>query len=238
MNWTDVIILGVLALSVLIGLFRGLVAEVLSLAIWVAAFWAAWAFGPAVAAQLQRAITLPSLRTAVAYGICFLTVLILGAIVRFLIRRLIWSSGLSGIDRMFGMVFGFGRGLLIVTVLVFLVGMTGLTRELWWRDSALAPQFQGAAAWLGQAIPAGVPQSVREHLNPDTLLDKIHTSDVLKHLPNLSSLPRAPISGASAASAQSSKPAQSAVPASSSTLSDTPAAASSARHVSPPSSTY
>ncbi|MEW5314962.1 MAG: hypothetical protein WDW38_006421 [Sanguina aurantia] len=151
MNWANVVILGVLALSVLIGLFRGLVAEILSLVIWVAAFWATWAFGPIVAVQLQHAITLPSLRNSVAYGLCFVTVLILGAIIRFMVKRLIWSSGLSGIDRMFGMVFGFARGVLIVTVLVFLVGMTGLTREAWWKESALAPQFQSAAAWLGQA---------------------------------------------------------------------------------------
>jgi membrane protein required for colicin V production len=223
MNWTDVVILGVLALSVLIGLFRGLVAEILSLVIWVAAFWATWAFGPIVAEQLQQAIKLPSLRNAVAYGICFVAVLILGAIIRFMVKRLIWSSGLSGIDRLFGMVFGFLRGVLIVTVLVFLVGMTGLTREAWWRESALAPQFQSAAAWLGQAIPASVPNSVREHLNPDAMLDKIHPADVLKHLPNLSTLPHAPMFGA---------------PAAPSTVSPAPAAATSAPRVSTPSSTY
>ena len=226
MNWTDVVILGVLALSVLIGLFRGLVAEILSLVIWIAAFWATWAFGPMVAMQLQHAITLPSLRYAVAYGACFVTVLILGAIIRFMVKRLIWSSGLSGIDRMFGMAFGFARGVLIVTVLVFLVGMTGLTREPWWRESALAPQFQSAAAVLGQSIPASVPNSVREHLNPDALLDKIHPADVLKHLPNLSTLPRAPMFGAPPA------------PATSRSAPNAPAAATSAPHAPPSSSTY
>jgi membrane protein required for colicin V production len=106
---------------------------------------------------------------------------------------------------------------------VFFVGMTGLTREPWWRESALAPPFQDAATWLGQTIPASVPNSVRAHLNPDAILDKIHPADVLKHLPNLSTLPQAPIFGA---------------PAGSSTVSTTPAAATSARRVPPPSSTY
>ena len=49
MNWTDYFIAGVLAVSVLIGLWRGLVAEVLSLAIWIGSIWVAWAFGPSVA---------------------------------------------------------------------------------------------------------------------------------------------------------------------------------------------
>ncbi|HEY0199392.1 MAG TPA: CvpA family protein [Rhodanobacter sp.] len=201
MNWTDGVILGVLALSVLIGLFRGLVAEVLSLVIWVAAFWFTWAFGPVVSAHLEQAIRMPTVRNAVGYGICFVVVLIVGALIRFAMRRLLWSSGLSGIDRLFGMVFGFLRGVLIVAVLVFLVGLTGFTREPWWQQSALLPQFQGVAAWLGQAIPANVPASVRDRLHPQEILDKIHPAEVLNHLPDLSRLQRGPISGASSAPA-------------------------------------
>jgi membrane protein required for colicin V production len=198
-NWTDGVILAVLALSVLIGLFRGLVAELLSLVIWVAAFWFTWAFGPVVATYLEHAITMPTARNAVAYSICFVVVLIVGALIRFVVRRLLWSAGLSGIDRLFGMVFGFMRGVLIVAVLVFLVGLTGFTREPWWRQSSLVPQFQGVAAWLGQEIPASVPASVRDHLHPQEMLDKIHPADMLKHLPDLSKLKNVPISGASSA---------------------------------------
>ena len=58
MNWTDYIILGVLALSVLVGLWRGLVSEVLALVIWIAAFWVAWSFGPAVARHFEHVIEL------------------------------------------------------------------------------------------------------------------------------------------------------------------------------------
>ena len=135
MNLTDGIILGVLLLSVLVGLFRGLVSEVLSLVVWIVAFWATWMFGPTVSAQLEHTISMPALRHLAAYGGCFVAVLILGALVRFALRRLIWSAGLSGIDRTFGMVFGFVRGVLIVTVLVFLIGLTALTREAWWQQS-------------------------------------------------------------------------------------------------------
>jgi membrane protein required for colicin V production len=202
-NWTDGVILGVLALSVLIGLFRGLVAELLSLVIWIAAFWFTWAFGPVVSMYLEHAITMPTARKAVAYSICFVVVLIVGALVRFMMRRLLWSSGLSGIDRLFGTVFGFLRGVLIVAVLVFMVGLTGFTREPWWQQSTLAPQFQGVAAWLGQAIPANVPASVRDHLHPQEMLDKIHPADMLNHLPDLSKLKNVPISGASSPSASS-----------------------------------
>ncbi len=185
MNLIDGIILGVLLLSVLVGLFRGLVSEVLSLVIWIVAFWAAWMFGATVVGQLEHAISVPSLRYLAAYGGVFVAVLILGALVRFAVRRLIWSAGLSGVDRVFGMVFGLVRGVLIVTVLVFLVGLTALTRESWWQQSVLLPQFQSAAAWLGQQIPPDVANNVREKLDPSTALQKVKPADVIDHLRDL-----------------------------------------------------
>lgn len=197
MNGTDWVILAILGLSILVGLWRGLVAELLSLAIWIAAFWVAASFGPDVAARLPHAISVPIVRIGLGYALCFIAVLIVGALVRFATRKLIWSTGLSGIDRLFGMLFGFVRGALLVTLLVFLVGLTLFTREAWWQQSVLLPQFQGLAAWLGQNIPAGV----RDHLHPDEVLDRIHPAAVLDKLPSLSGRLMAPISGATSAPA-------------------------------------
>lgn len=160
MNWIDLTILGVLGLSVLVGLFRGFVSEVLALVIWAAAFWVAWLFGPMVSAHLVM-IAMPMLREAAGYALCFVLVLILGAFLRFFVQRLLISTGLSGTDRLFGMVFGFARGALIVCVLVFLCQFTSFTREPLWRQSVLLPPFQNATIWLGQQVPP----SVREHLN-------------------------------------------------------------------------
>jgi len=196
MNWTDYLIITILALSVLIGLWRGLISEVLALAIWIAAFWVAWTFGPAVAAHFEHRIDLPSARIILGYAICFVAVLILGALLRFAISKLVESTGLSGTDRLLGMVFGFFRGVLLVTLLVFLVGFTAFTRDPWWQQSALLPQFQHVAAWLEQHVPA----SVRDHLHPGS---------VLNHLPRLSMPLQAPISGlAPAVAATSLQPAR------------------------------
>jgi membrane protein required for colicin V production len=62
---------------------------------------------------------------------------------------------------------------------VFLVGLTAVTREPWWQQSVLLPQFQVAAAWLGQNIPA----SVGDHLHPEAVLDKLKTAPSLQHGP-------------------------------------------------------
>jgi len=210
MNWLDGIILGILALSVLIGLMRGLVAEVLSLVTWIAAFWVAAVFGPDVAALFEHSISLPMARIGLGYAICFFGILLLGMLVRFAARRLIWSTGLTGMDRLLGVLFGFVRGALVVTILVFLVGLTAVTREPWWQQSVLLPQFQVAAAWLGQNIPA----SVGDHLHPEAVLDKLKSvpapagsstapslldraapAELLKQVGNLSGRLHDPISG-------------------------------------------
>ncbi len=209
MNWTDYLIIGVLALSVLVGLWRGLVAELLSLVIWIAAFWVASVFGPTVAAQFEHSISMPMARVSLGYAICFFGVLLLGALLRFATRKLIWSTGLTGIDRLCGVAFGFVRGALLVAVLVFLIGLTGVTREPWWQQSVLLPQFQGLAAWLGQNIPV----SVRDHLQPDAvlgrvdpaaMLDRIHPEAAIGRLPGaLSGQLNTPTSGATPAPAAS-----------------------------------
>jgi membrane protein required for colicin V production len=183
MNWTDGIILALLGLSLLIGLMRGLIAELLSLVVWIAAFWVASVFGPTVGELFRNTLSLPMARMALGYGICFFGILLLGALVRFATRRLLWSTGLTGIDRLLGLVFGFLRGVLVVTLMVFLVGLTGLTRESWWQQSVLLPQFQGAAAWLGQNIPA----SVADRLHPEKVIDKLKSAPVLQRQPTGSS---------------------------------------------------
>ena len=201
MNEIDWVILAILAISVLIGLWRGLVSEVLALAIWVAAFWVAWMFGPVVAAHLEGHIALPSVRIVVGYGLCFVLVMIVGALVRFLVGRLLWSTGLTGIDRLLGMVFGFVRGVLLVCLIVFLTGFTAFTREPMWRQSTLLPQFQQVAAWLEQQVPP----DIASHLHPGAVLDKLHElpAGIKQAMPTLPSGWHGAISGTTAAPATS-----------------------------------
>ncbi|GAB2578075.1 CvpA family protein [Dyella jejuensis] len=180
MNAVDLIIIAVLVLSVLVGLWRGLISEVLALATWIAAFWVAWTYGPAVSAHFEHAIQTPILRLLVGYGICFIAVLIVGALVRFAIQTLVDSTGLGGTDRLLGMIFGFVRGLLLVTLLVFLVGLTSFAHEPMWQQSTLLPQFKGMAAWLEREMPP----NVREHLRPENFsahLSKVLPGDLPAH---------------------------------------------------------
>lgn len=169
MNWVDYAILATLGLSVLMGLWRGFVGEVLALAIWVCAFWVAWLLGPALAERFSASISTPSVRILLAYGLCFVAVLVAGAIVAFLMRKLVEGSGLSGSDRMLGMMFGLVRGLALVVLLVFLLAFTPFARDPWWHESRLLPSFENGARWLGERLPPEVArylEPVEEFIKP------------------------------------------------------------------------
>jgi membrane protein required for colicin V production len=162
MNGFDYAIIGVLGLSVLIGLWRGFIGEVMALACWALAFWVAWMFGPPLAEQFSASISVPSVRVMLAYALCFIAVLIAGAIVGFLLRKLVSGSGLSGTDRLLGMVFGLVRGFALVVLIVLLMKFTPVVRDDWWQQSKLLPTFEEGAHW----VTSRLPENVARYLEP------------------------------------------------------------------------
>ena len=157
MNAADVAILAVLALSTLFGLLRGFVTEMLSLVCWIAAFWVAWAFGDQVAQFYGGWLHEPTARIVAGYATCFVGVLIVGALVGWVLRKLMNAGGLRGGDRFLGMLFGLARGLLLVTFVVLLLGFTAIPRgTAWWRQSMLLPAFENGAGWFARQLPPEV----------------------------------------------------------------------------------
>lgn len=132
-------VLAVLVLvSAAFGLGRGLVKEVLSLAIWIAALLSALAF----AAPLGRMIldADPKLQLAVGFALVFVGVLVAGALLQRLMRALVETTGLSGTDRVLGLAFGTLRG--AVVALFGLIALRPFAEERdWWQQSRLAPQL-------------------------------------------------------------------------------------------------
>lgn len=166
MTAADYAIVAVIAISVLLGLWRGLIAEVLALLVWGMALWAAWQFGEAVSVFMPASLRDPAARLFAAWALIFVLVLVAGAVLGWLLRLLVRGTGLSGTDRMLGMLFGAARGLVIVTLAVLLLGMTPFPRDPWWRQSALIPTFQDAAEALQAHLPPGVARYVHYNAEP------------------------------------------------------------------------
>lgn len=153
MNWVDIFILAVIGVSAVISLFRGLVSEVLSLLAWVIAFWVAFVFAGPVSSLAADLISVPSARMALGFVCLFVGTLIVCGTVNFLISKLIATTGLTGTDRMLGILFGIARGIAIITVLVVLAGLTPITRDPWWRESVFLGHFVVLASAAISLLP-------------------------------------------------------------------------------------
>ena len=129
----DIAIVAIVAISGLISLVRGFVKEAMSLVIWVAAFAVAMTFKEMVADRLVNFIALASMRQLAAWAGLFVGTLLLGAMVNFLLGKLVSSTGLSGTDRTLGLVFGVCRGLLVVLAIgIILPKAVPVDQAPWW----------------------------------------------------------------------------------------------------------
>lgn len=136
----DWVILAVAVVSVIVGAVRGLFKEALSLVIWIAALIMASLFADDVSLSLARWITAESLRYPLAFAGLFLSVLLLGALIQRMVAMLVKATGLSGLDRVLGMLFGIARAVVLLVVAVaVLEPMVGL--EPWWLASMLVPHL-------------------------------------------------------------------------------------------------
>lgn len=148
MNWADWAIIGILVISGLISVVRGFVKEVVSLLIWLAAAIIASIFHDQLASLLSGFIDTPSLRILTAWVILFVAVLIVGGLINFLLGKLVEATGLSGTDRLLGLVFGLLRGLVIVmVVLIVLPKVLPVKEDQWWIESTLIPYITHYENW-------------------------------------------------------------------------------------------
>jgi membrane protein required for colicin V production len=145
LGWVDLALLGALLLSMLIGLWRGLLLEVLALAGWVVAWFGAHWLAPQWAPHLPVGDPGSSLRAAVAFVAAFLAVLIGCGVAARLLRLLLQATPMRGVDRLLGGAFGLLRGVVLLLVITAVVALT---------PAASAPEWHASrgAQWLGTAL--------------------------------------------------------------------------------------
>ncbi len=153
-NWIDYLIIGVVLLSLLIGVIRGFICELISLITWIVALLLAFKFAHPLANHLSSWIDSATARYFVAFAIIFIVILIIGITINVLIRTMVWHrTGVPFTDRLLGLVFGFARGILIIALVLLFVQVSVLKNEPEVKESQLIPQFKGLVGWLRRVLP-------------------------------------------------------------------------------------
>ena len=159
LGWIDLAMLAVMAASVVIGLWRGFVFEVLAVLGWVVGYFAAqW-----LAADLAPHLPLgepgaSGVRYAAAFALCFILAMILWGLLAKLVRLLLHATPLSIPDRMLGAGFGVLRGGLLLLVAATIVALTPVAQSPTWQASVGARWLDQAIVVIRPALPTQVAQ--------------------------------------------------------------------------------
>jgi len=159
----DYVVLGIVGVSVLLSLLRGVVREVLGLASWVVAVLVARAYAVDISVMLPTSIPNQGLRMVAAFAMVFLGILLIASLLAIAVSELFKQVGLGWLDRGLGGLFGFARGLLIVGVLVLLGGMTSLPQDVRWRNAMFSAPLEA----MVMSIKPWLPQEMTKHLKYD-----------------------------------------------------------------------
>ena len=158
MTLLDYGVVGVVAVSLIWGAWRGLVREIISILGWIIAFLAANLFAGPLGESMPEAIPSPELRVLVAFLAVFIGALAVATLLGLVLSKIVNAIGLGGLDHTLGSLFGLARGGLIVLAFALLAGLTALPRQPLWLDSvAGAPLAQAALAvkpWLPPTFAA------------------------------------------------------------------------------------
>ncbi len=151
LDWT---LLAVLLASLLLGAWRGLVYELMSVLGWIAAFVLAQWWASDVATRLPMGDATPPVRHAAAFVLVFVAAAFAGGLIARLTSKLVASIGLRPVDRALGAAFGLVRGVVLLLALAVVVDMTSLKSNETWQASSGAGVLSAALKGLKPVLPA------------------------------------------------------------------------------------
>jgi membrane protein required for colicin V production len=154
----DWVLAGILLVSTGIGLARGLVFEMMGLAGWVVAYFAAAWLAPQAAPWIPVGAEGSALNQSAAMVASFLVVLIAWGLLARVVRWLVAATPLSVMDRVLGGAFGLMRGGVLLLALTTVVLLTPAAQSPWWSASQAAPWLVGLVKGIKPLLPPEIGQ--------------------------------------------------------------------------------
>lgn len=161
MTLFDYFVLALMAVSLLVGVARGVVSEILALAAWVAAFIAARLWAVPLGNLMLADLPDPLWRQLAGFVGVLVAVLIGFALLRWVTTLLLKAVGLRPLDRGLGALFGVARGVLVLLILVLLAGLTPLPQERWWRQATFAPPLETGVLAVKPWLPPELAKRIQ-----------------------------------------------------------------------------
>jgi membrane protein required for colicin V production len=149
----DAALLAALLVSVLLGLVRGLVYELMGLAGWVVAYFAAAWLAPQAAPYIPVGVPGSALNHSAALLACFIAVLVAWGLLARVMSLLVKATPLSFLDRVLGAVFGALRGGVLLLLVATVVALTPAAQSPAWQASTAAPLLTGAVKGVKTLLP-------------------------------------------------------------------------------------
>lgn len=138
----------------IIGAWRGLIYEVLSVLGWALSFYLAQWLAPELASRLPLQGASEPVRYAAAFVLVFVVAVLLAGLVAVLFKKMVEAIGLRPVDRTLGAAFGLVRGIILLLALTVVVNMTAFKSSLWWRESRGSAVLTAALKGLKPVLPA------------------------------------------------------------------------------------
>lgn len=154
-GWVDLTLFAMIAVSVLVGLWRGLVFEMLAVLGWLAAYFAAQWFAPDLAPHLPIGASGSALNHAAAFAAVFVLTLVIWGVAARVVRMLVRAVPvISTADRLMGAAFGLVRAVVLLLVIATVVGLTPLTKSQAWQQSRVVVWSNGFLQSMKHVLPA------------------------------------------------------------------------------------
>ncbi|MEW6618202.1 MAG: CvpA family protein [bacterium] len=160
MNPLDIFFLVIIIISMVFGLFRGLIKEVFSLLSIIAGIIVANLLYSKIALFLIRFIKSSFWADIIAYGLIFLIVCVLINLIGVFLQKTLKKLSLNWLDRVGGIAFGFVRGVIIAVIIVIILAKLPFANKLI-NSSQIIPHLY----WVVKILLAFLPRQFASIIN-------------------------------------------------------------------------
>ncbi len=134
----DYLFFTAVGLSILLGVWRGLVREIVALLTWLVLALSLMYYAPVLAGELSGVIASPTSQHYAAYVLLCVVILVVGWVLGKIVNGFVTVTGLSFINRLLGGIFGLVRGGVVLLLVAYLVNLGAWQNTSVWQHSRVS----------------------------------------------------------------------------------------------------